>query len=390
VRQGITSNAAALFATRVAAGGFSLTSFVLAARWLDGDHFGRLMVIVVSTGLANLATTFGTDDEVVRSVARGSLTSAATAVRLQWAIASAAVAVSAVVAILAGEDLGWWLLVGLLGLFPLAVTTTVTAVARGLERATLLPAVAGLGGAGQLAGFVVAERVDAGYGGFVVAVVVAQVVAAVAGAGVVLRAQPVPLRGGPSMGVLAKRSWRFAAMVLASAVTVQAGVLLVAVLTNETAAGTHGLATRAFEMLRLIPGALVGALFPVMARGGDMGRWNGRRLTLLGLALVVAGFGVAPALAWVSDVDGVAWPTRWLAVGLLGIVWRLAVSARLVADDREDVVLRVALWVLPVAVGSLAVGAATAGAAGAASASSAIVAVHASALWWVERSSPAA
>jgi len=385
VRRGITSNAASLFAARLAAGGLGLVGLVLAARWLDEDDFGRLMVVVVAVGLLNLVTTFGTDDEVVRSVARASFDSVAASVRLQWTIATVIVGAAALGAVLVDSGLLGWLLVGLLGLFPLAITTTVTAVARGLERATLLPLMACVGGAGQIVGFVIAERADSGYGGFVVAAVVAQAIAAGVGAAVVLGVTRLPVAGGLRIGELAGRSWRFAAMVLASSVMIHGGVLLVALLADEASAGQHGLATRAFEVLRLIPGAVVGALFPVMARGGDSDGWEDRRLAGLGVVLVIVGLGIAPGVEWASGIDGVAWPVRWLAVALLAVVWRLAISTRLVAADREADVLKVALWMLPAALAALALGAWVAGAAGAAAASAAMIGLHTGALWRVER-----
>ncbi|MDG2111977.1 MAG: oligosaccharide flippase family protein, partial [Actinomycetota bacterium] len=126
------TNAAAFVAARLVAAALNLISLLLAARWLAPADFGQLAVVLVVVAIANTATTFGTDDVVVREVARHDFGSMVPALRLQ-VLLSSGVAVAAFGLAASGLAV-WWLPAGLLGLFPLAVTSTANAAMRGAER----------------------------------------------------------------------------------------------------------------------------------------------------------------------------------------------------------------------------------------------------------------
>jgi O-antigen/teichoic acid export membrane protein len=370
----VRRNALALLAARLLGGGANLASLVVAARSLTPSAFGELVVVTAVVALANTATTFGTDDVVVRSVARGDTSHVGGALRLQWALALVVAFVVGMSAVVDRGPVGGWALVGTVALAPMAVVSVTTAVLRGVERSERVLVAALVGSAVQLAGFAWAGAADSGVGGYVAALVAGQLAGATVGVVAARSVLGAGSRwwGGDSAVAVASRSWRFAAMVLGSALIAQAGVLMVGALAGETGAGHHGLATRVSETLRLVPAAAYAALFPVLARGdGGVRRTRSRgRLVAGTVALVALGWGLAP----------VVWPTRWLVLGLPAVVWRLDRSTVLLAADREREVLRITLGVLPVALCGLGVGAAAAGAPGAALATTGAVVLHAALL----------
>ncbi len=381
----VRRNALALLAAGLLGGGANLASLVVAARSLTPSAFGELVVVTAVVALANTATTFGTDDVVVRSVARGDTSHVGGALRLQWALALVVAFVVGMSAVVDRGPVGGWALVGTVALAPMAVVSVTTAVLRGVERSERVLVAALVGSAVQLAGFAWAGAADSGVGGYVAALVAGQLAGATVGVVAARSVLGAGSRwwGGDSAVAVASRSWRFAAMVLGSALIAQAGVLMVGALAGETGAGHHGLATRVSETLRLVPAAAYAALFPVLARGdGGVRRTRSRgRLVAGTVALVALGWGLAPVVASVAGgVDGVVWPTRWLVLGLPAVVWRLDRSTVLLAADREREVLRITLGVLPVALCGLGVGAAAAGAPGAALATTGAVVLHAALL----------
>ena len=128
------ANASYLFASRLTSAVLNFASVLLASRWLDGPSFGELAVVIVTVSLANAFTTFGIDDVVVRSVARGDRDPLIASLRLQALLATFIVGLFAALAAFDVAPISWWVVAGCVGLFPLAVVSSGSAALRGAER----------------------------------------------------------------------------------------------------------------------------------------------------------------------------------------------------------------------------------------------------------------
>ena len=385
----LAANASYLFASRLTSAALNFASVLLASRWLDGPSFGELAVVIVTVSLANAFTTFGIDDVVVRSVARGDRDPLLASLRLQALLATVIVGLFATLASLDVAPISWWVVVGCLGLFPLAVVSSGSAALRGAERLDIT-LVGSLAAASVQLGFIlVVSRQWATVGWFVAALLSGYVVWSVVMLAGCRRAGVDLIR--PSVmkwSTLARASWRFAAMVAASAVLAQVGVLIVAMVVDDESAGHLGLATRVVETLRLLPAAGFAVLFPAMARGEPVARpWSvGARGVIAGFGLAAGAWAAAPLVAWAAGgVEAMVWPLRWLSLGLPAMVLRLQQSTWLIANDRERDVFDVAVAVLPFGLVAIAVGAVAGDVEGAAIATALTVWAHAAWLAMLRR-----
>lgn len=374
-------NAGALVAARLLGAAAGFGSLLLAGRWLDPEDFGRYVTIVVVVAVLNVVSTFGIDDVVVRSVARRRTSAVAASIRLQLMVVAAALAVLSALAMFDVEPVSWWMVIAGMGLAPMALTSSAFALLRGAERLSGVAAAAALGGGVQLAGVTVAGATGTGLGGYVVAVLVSQLVTAAAGAYAAVRVLSgfdAEESAAWTTLELARNSWRFAVMVIATAVMTQAGVVAVAAVSGDVAAGAHGLAVRAVEAARLLPASGVAVVFPALARGERPSALPGWRAAMA----VTAGVWVASPLvvAFVGDAGELGWSLRWLALALPAVVWRLRSSAALLASDRDREVFRLAVAMAPIAVAAVALGAAIGDAVGASVAVAAVTWMHATAL----------
>jgi len=338
----VPSNAVTLLVGRIVGAGASIVVVSLAAHRLDQPQFGLAVSVMAAGFLANTLVTFGTDTVVTRSVAAesGAARSTMTA-SLQWQLGAAAVLIAmATVAVLMGADLA--ILVQSAALAPLAVVTVMGAALRGAQRmdqllvASTSGALTGLGAAIVL--FSVASEPWVPIAAFAIG---SGVTAAVSSWFV----RRLLLATGEfrSIRSLLWETLPFAGMVGLAAVGAQAGLLLVEFLADETAGG-YGAALRLSEAARLVPAALMGAVFPALVAGLERDHRYQRWLRLMLGYSVVATLGLVVLaqplnrLMFDSQPDGAAL-IRLLSLGLILTVFRLALSFELIAANRESTVL---------------------------------------------------
>ncbi len=352
---GAAGNAIALAASRVIAVVGALALAAIVSRRLGSDGFGRFGAIAAAGFVANTVITFGTDTVVVRAVAdrRSDARSLVGTALTGQLVASALVAVVAGGAFLAGLVPGA-VAVQAVGLVPMAIVTVASAVLRGSERMRPLALAAAASAVASLlvALVIVDDATDVGRA--VAALVIGQFVAA---AVLVARAVATDLPaesdaalGGwwERIGSLASQTWVFAAMVVASAVSWQGVLALVATLSarrSDPSLDLGGLvaSVRLLEAARIVPAAAFGAVLPAAFAGrwpaGRMRRWSG---ALVAYALAATAVFVFAGEAIVELVFGdVVQPglIAILGLALVPIVIRLQLSTELLGVGRERAVL---------------------------------------------------
>lgn len=368
----VERNAISLLLARVVAALVMTAVIAIAAHRLSVDDFGLVVSTLAAGFLVNTLVTFGTDTLITRSVAAAAPSMATgpsagpvvvTSLRLQLGLA-AVITGAALVAVLAGAPMV--ILIQASSLLPLAVVTIAGAVLRGAQRmvplfvASMLTAVTTLGA--SIIGFAVSDGPLVP----IVAIALGALVSAIwlarqAHRHVEDRSEPLPV------GELLRSTAPFAGMVILAAVGAQGGLLLVEFLGDEPTGG-YGAAIRMTEASRLLPAAVIGAVFPAMMTGLHRTRKYRRWLQLLGLYAIAATVvlmvtaGPINSLVFDSQPDG-AVIIRILALTLGLTVMRLAFSFEAIAEGQERLVLISAL----VGTGILLVGgAALVGPAGAA------------------------
>jgi O-antigen/teichoic acid export membrane protein len=292
----------------------SLVFLVLAARVLGPETFGRFTFAYALATLLGAALDLGMHSLLVRGMARAPEMTAdhwRAAVTLKLALLAPAGLALAAFPLATGRPLettgAVWLLGAAIALqsFTEIAVSTFTAFGRvELELGLRLVEKACLVGVG-LAGLALGGGLWLVSGAFALAAAVSVAL----GAGLVHR-RLAPLRWRPSRA-LARSLWTAlgpvaAAFVLAFATT-RLVPLLVALLGGDEAAGYFGAAVRILDVTVVAPVAVVGAVYPVLARLGPGDVRFRRILVRAADVLLVLGLGVALSLA-----HGAEPLTRWV------------------------------------------------------------------------------
>lgn len=278
----ITLNSLWLLIGRAASHGLMLIFTVLVARSLGEAGLGQYAFIASVVFLGNIVTTFGMDTLLIRDIAgtrRIDTTLLPAAFAIQIALSVAFIAVVSVVAERLANtiEMAGALKLYSLALLPLAVATIFSAVLRAYERMDLFllfnltKAVVQTGGAFVIFG------TGGGLNALVWLLLLVEVIGAlVAGALCansipefelarvikplaihrVVGTLPATIRAGGVLGILA----------ILAVVYQRMGILTLSLMTTDAVTGWYSAAARVTEAFKMVPYAVFGALFPVMAR----------------------------------------------------------------------------------------------------------------------------
>lgn len=380
----IARNTFWLFLSRLTAQGLSFVLSVAIARLLGAAALGQYSFILALAFVGNVLSTFGLDTLLIRALARRDETSAqllGAALRAQLLLAAGYGLVVFLVIGLLSADAATVALsrLYLLALAPLALATVGSAALRARERMDLY-FVAGAGAALlQNGGGLLLLWRGVALDGLIVFLLLAQLPAALLSLWLARRAEPLfSLRSGQiTVATIVRRSAPLALLGIVAVAYQRLGVLLLTPLAGEEAAGHFSAALRLAEVLKVVPYALYGALFPGLARQAAttatapaLRRW----LWLLGggtagaaLLLSVAAEPLT-ALLYGEGYEPAAAALRLLAWLPLPFLLALHDSLRLVAAGEERAALRASLQALLLALPLFTAGVLLADSSGAAAA----------------------
>ncbi len=364
----IGRNAGWLFAARVGQQAILLLFTALVARQLGDTGLGQVAWVTAFLYVGNIFSTWGLDTVLLRQIGAERRTDT---VPLASALLLELILVFAFILALwllpfSGQsaETVWGLRLYGWTLLPLALLTLIGAALRGYEQMgwlaglTLGTAVLQVGGTAVL---FAAGGEFVGLMGWLLAV---QVIAAVAGWWLCRRVLP---NFGLNWRLLKWQTVRqlagvgfWLALLMVTAVLLQRlGILLLGWLGTEAQTGQLAAALRLVEAARLLPGAVMGAVFPVLAREGVAGgRWQaaGRRLVTYWWGLAVYGFLAAVGLMMLARplvflLFGEGYETavallQILAWGLVPFTISLPLSVELVVAGAEKWALLATLVVL--------------------------------------------
>ena len=368
----IGRNSAWLFGARVGQQAILLLFTALVARQLGDVGLGQLAWITAVLYIGNVFSTFGLDTVLLRQIAterRTDTVPLAAALGLELIVAAIfmlglwLVPFSEQTAVtLSGLRLYGWVLL------PLALLTVTNAALRGYEQmgwlSGLTLATAGL----QLGGTAVLFASGGGFYSLMGWLLVVQVISA--GLGWWLCRRVLPEFGLNWRRFNSGQMWQLArigvwlALLMGTAVLLQRlGILLLGWLGTSAQTGQLAAALRLIEAARLLPGAVMGAIFPVLAKQrGESSEWlvasGGLRSLVASYRWWLVAYGVASATALVllarplvTILFGEGYET---AVSLLGLLaWgvipftiSLPLSLELVVAGQEKRVLLATFFTL--------------------------------------------
>ena len=357
-----------LLAARVGQQAILLLFTALVARQLGAVGLGQMAWVTAVLYLGNVISTWGLDTILQRDIGAARQTRAAplaAALLLELLLAGGFILLlfllpfgdQSPVAVAGLRLYGWSLL-------PLALLTLTSAALRGFEQMGWLAGLT-LGTAVlQVAGTAVLFALGGGFVGLMGWLLAVQVVSA--GAGWWLCRWVLPDFGLNWQTVRWSAIWQllqtgfWLALLLGTAVLLQRlGVLLMSLLGSDWETGQLAAALRLVEAARLLPAAVMGALFPVLARGGlASGRLQVAGREEFSYQLGLLGYGVLAAVGlWLLAVPlvgllfGGGYETavsllKILAWGVVPFTISLPLSVEMVVAGREKRVLLATLAVL--------------------------------------------
>jgi O-antigen/teichoic acid export membrane protein len=261
-------NSVWLFASRLIGQGLSALTLIVLARSLGAEGLGRYAYITSVIFVANTLTTFGTDTLIIREVAHdpaGAVRWPAAAMLIQGVLA---IAVIALIWLISDQQPA--MVVYSLALIPLAVSAVYSAVLRGRERMDLYMVFAVASAALQALGVVSVLNVDSSLVTLMLALVGAHTLAAMFVVTAANRLLPdfhitwhidrvlvrqMLIAGLPLMLLIGL-----------SLVYQRIGVLILTWISGDAMTGQFSAAARLVEALKMLPAAMLGAMFPVLSR----------------------------------------------------------------------------------------------------------------------------
>lgn len=347
-----------LLAARVLSQALAVLFTLAIARALGEAAFGRFAFISAMVFIGNVFSTYGLDTLIIREVAlaRGAgneRIGPTVHAALTWQLLLSLLYIAVVWALgprLSEESAGATaaLRFAALSLIPLAFSTIFSAVLRGYERMAAYlwftlttAAVAGLGAA------VLYWRDGSLLGAATILLLAQTCGAAVAYA--LYRQYTPPLRlrrlrpDRATVAGVVRGGGMLAALMILAVLYQRLGVLLLTWLDGDTATGLYSAAARVLEVLKILPGAVFGALLPMMVaeRRPDVRRpYHQTVIFLLGLGVVAAALTAlfARPLILILFGDGfeaAVLPLRMMAASLPLTVLAFTLSFNLVVARRE-------------------------------------------------------
>jgi O-antigen/teichoic acid export membrane protein len=316
----------------------SLLYVMLVARVLGLEGFGQLAIVTAYVAIFGTLSDAGLTTLVVRDVAREPALARCYLVRsLLLRVGTAGLAYAALVgtAAVTGSPSArlpdFW--IGGLVLIPAGVAGSFQAILTAREQMGRVSLMTNLVGVVTLVSAWPVLRAGGGVRGLLMALVLATALQAAVGAGWVFHArlthEPGPGFAREPLWRFFRRAWPYAGFGILSTVYVRAATVLLSVLGGPEAAGVYVAAFRLVEAFTVMPLALMGALFPLMAVqslagvAGPLGQTYGQAVRVLGLlALPLAVGTTLVAAPVVLAVYGTAYAG---AAGVLAVlVWGLA------------------------------------------------------------------
>ena len=271
----IGRNSVWLFGARVGQQGILLLFTALVARQLGEVGLGQLAWVTAVLYVGNVFSTFGLDTVLLRQIAAERRTNSvplASALLLEMILAAIFITILWFVPLpgqtavtTTGLRLYAWVLL------PLAFLTLTNAALRGYERMGLLAALT-LGTAVlQLVGATVLFVAGGGFRTLLLWLLMVQIVAAAASWWFCRWKLPEfginwQFLSGQRMRQLAGTGFWLALLMVTAVFLQRLGILLLGWLGTEAQTGQLAAALRLVEAVRLLPGAVMGAVFPVLAR----------------------------------------------------------------------------------------------------------------------------
>ncbi|MCL4393413.1 MAG: oligosaccharide flippase family protein [Chloroflexi bacterium] len=326
---------------------------ILVARRLGQAGLGQYTFVTSLVYVANMVTTFGTDTLLIREIAcngKPAPTLTAAVIWIQLTLSAFFIAI-AVVLPTASAEAGLALRIYVWSLVPLAFITIFGAILRANERMDAVLALNASSAILQMAFAFVAVALQSNLEPLVLALLAAQTTAALAAAAITshsIRGMAVRFSAPVAELAAAVRAALPLALVLTTGVLFQRiTILILPSLAGDSITGSYAAAARVVEGIKLVPQAMFGALFPVLARVAQNGLWRLMRKPLAGMAAFGAAAAVGLSAVSAPLID-LAFGARFAAAaGVLPIlVWIVVpyamtatASLALIAERREIRVL---------------------------------------------------
>lgn len=283
VQNRIRINSAVLFLMRVGQQAVLLLFMALVARQLGDRGLGQLAWVTAVLYLGNVFSTWGLDTVLLRQIGaerRTDTVPLASALLLEFILATIFIVVLLLVPFpgqseetIVGLRLYAWVLL------PLAFLTLTGAALRGYEQMGRLAGLT-LGTAVlQLSGTAVLFAVGGTFIGLMGWLLVVQMIAAGASWWLCRRALPQfglnwALLNWQAIRRLTNVGFWLALLMMTAVLLQRLGILLLGWLGSAAQTGQLAAALRLMEAARLLPGAVMGAVFPVLAKQKEIGDWR--------------------------------------------------------------------------------------------------------------------
>lgn len=360
--QRISRNSIWLLLGRLGSQGLLFLFSVLTARALGEAGLGQYAFIAAILFVGNMITTFGMDTLLIRDIARqNQAASASTAAALVIQLTLSLLFI--LIAYLGADFLPHQapttiaaLHVYSLALLPMAFLTIFTAVLRAHERMALFLVVTMITAVIQTGGAFLLFQFQGGLLQLAWLLLLVQIVGAVSGGWLCYHEFPTfsfhwTSLNSHNLYEAVRIGLPLALLTTCTVLYRRMGIFALSTLTNDASTGWFSAAMRLVEVGRMLPYALFGALFPVLARQKlDIPTTSHRRLiALAGLLMVMTGTAAglwllaAPLITWLFGENyAPAIPAlRILAWSLPPFTTAMALSMQLIAQDQERLVLGV-------------------------------------------------
>lgn len=297
-------NILALLGANVVGRLLTLLYIMVVARALAPDGFGQLVTVTAYLTIFGAVTDFGVTTIAVRDVARDPGLAGAylrRALVLRGGLAGAAYLGLGLVGLAAGYpvDQQRLLWVGGLSLFPLSVTGAFTAILTAHERIAQVAGLSTLGAFIMLASAWPVLAAGWGVTGLLAVLVFVNALQAGLAAGWVLRSVRPVAAGGEHAWLAAwrllRRAWPYGCFTVMAMLHLRVATIVLSTAGGPESVGLYNAAFKLVEALTVLPVALMGGLFPLMAAQsregvtGPLGDTYRRGVRVLGvLALPVA------------------------------------------------------------------------------------------------------
>lgn len=357
----IQLNSAALLAARVAQQGLGLLLTIVVARALGEVGLGQLAFVMSVVYVGNVLSTFGLDTLLLREIAAVRRTDtvplvSALVVELLLAAAFIAVVLALPWSSQTAETI-WGLRLYTWSLLPLALVTITNTALRAYERMDLLLALTVTTAVLQVGGAVSVFWLGGGFLPLVGILLCMQLITALFGWLVCHQWLPrftfnLELLSLPLIKKLLRTGVWLALLMVTAVLLQRLGIFILSFLGSEAQTGWFAAAYRLVEAAKLLPAAVMGALFPVLTQSS---RNAAAKLvkSVLWMPWGLTGYAVAGAFSltllapwlvgWLfgADYQPAVPILRVLAWGLLPYSFHLRYSVELVVAGREKAVLLV-------------------------------------------------